>query len=102
MVELLRYDKVLRDYKASGYLQLSENQTFQCSFDAVQFVDSAIRVQCSFPGRNASESATLMRTIGSGVSVQSVYGITQDNQKIALIGQIQATMCRNCDFVKTS
>jgi hypothetical protein len=91
MIELSRYGRVLREYKASGSLQFGANQTFYCSFDAVQFTDGAIRVQCYFPRSNGSESARLRQAIMRGVSVQGIYGITQDNQEIQLSGQILGT-----------
>lgn len=87
MTDIFRYGRVLRAYQARGSLRLNTNHSFQCSFDAVQFVDGAIRVQCRIPTAD-TESNILTWDLMSNIGVQSIRGITEDNQEITLSGQI--------------
>lgn len=91
IVNIFKYGKVFRAYKGSGSIHLSTNDSFQCSFDAVQFADGSIRAECYFPGNNDSELNVLNWDLMSSIEVQSINGITEDNQEIVLSGQILCT-----------
>jgi hypothetical protein len=91
LTELSRYGKVLRTYKGQGNLQLKAKGSFECSFEAVQLVDGAIRAQCDFLNKNLSQLNSLVAHLMDGVEIQSMTGFTQDDQEVKLGGHIQFT-----------
>lgn len=99
MADILRYGKVFRAYKAYGDLEFDTKDSFHCSFDAVQFVDGALRVQCYFPGEKNYEQDALMSNLTAGITIRRISGITEDNEEIVLEGQILWT---NVDHRRTA
>ena len=88
MTELSRYGKVLRRYKCYGNLELPTKESFKCSFEAVQFIDGAVREQCYFPDLSNSESNALVSHLRDGVAIESISGVTEDGQEVKLGRQI--------------
>jgi hypothetical protein len=94
MIDILKYGRVLRAYKAQGKLQLNTNESFHCLFQAAQFSDGAVRVYCHIPV-NDVESSILTWGLMSNIEVRNISGITEDNREIISNGQILWTNIEN-------
>jgi hypothetical protein len=48
VIELSNYGEIARLYQGSGQLEHLNHGSFDCSFEAAQFYDGAIRLKCEF------------------------------------------------------
>jgi len=87
MEPLGEYCKIIREYEGKGLLTLYDGQTCNCLVRAVQFADGKIVANCSF-----SENLNLvLGCLGRGDAIQSINGITEDNDEFSIEEHIWCT-----------